>query len=237
MSKRILNIVDDIINQYILDISNTYDISKEELLLKWKQMDHYSLSTTTHSNFNVKTIENTTTNLPSSKKTGYQIFFSLHRNELKKKCPQMSYSEMTKEISNQWNKMNASEKNQYSSEMLPPMQKFTFDELNEKKMSELKEICEKYGIKKGGNKSELIKNLLGQTNTEEKANKVKLGQSMTIPTNDLSVELYMAKGEDRIDFQQEDIENEYESENDDTESKESDVSESSISSIEDDFDV
>jgi uncharacterized protein YunC (DUF1805 family) len=39
-------------------------------------------------------------------------------------------------------------------------QVFTFDDLNKKKMSELKDLCEKFGVKKSGNKSDLIKNIL-----------------------------------------------------------------------------
>jgi len=111
-------------------------------------------------------------------------------------------------------------------------------------MTELKEICEEYGIKKGGNKSELIKNLLGQSESTnvEKSKLAMTSSSMTVVNPDLSVEIeYAKKTETRVDFQQEENEEESDFEEEDdansVESKQSDITESSISLNDDDYDM
>lgn len=226
MSKLIYKSIEDVIEKYIDLISNQYQLNKKDLLEKWNNLNDGKIN-----------VKENNDNQPN-KKTGYQIFFSLKRNELKNNNPQMTYNEITKEISNLWNKLSAQEKNQYSSEMLPTVKKFTFEELNQKKMNELKEICEKYGIKKGGNKTELIKNLLGQNNKSESKPEIKekIVNKMTTPIQDLTVELEINQDEKRIDFQTDEIEEEYESENEsDLESEKSDISESSMSLNEEDY--
>jgi hypothetical protein len=224
MSKLIIKSIEDIVDQYINLLTIDYKLNKIELKKKWDNLSG-----------NDKKIE---TVPQQPKKTGYQIFFALKRNELKTNNPKWTHNEITKEISNLWNKLTPIEKNKYSSEMLPQIQKFTFEELNEKKMSELKEICEKYGIKKGGNKTELIKNLLGQNNENIEQSKTKLVNSIKTPTNDLDLYINTEENEEkRVDFQTEEVEQEsdYDSESD-NDSKESDVSsESSLSLNEEDF--
>jgi len=225
MSKLIIKSIDDIVDQYIQILVGDYKLNKTELKKKWDNLSG-----------NDKKAE-TIPQLP--KKTGYQIFFALKRNELKVNNPKWTHNEITKEISNLWNKLTPVEKNTYSSEMLPQIEKFTFEELNEKKMSELKDICEKYGIKKGGNKTELIKNLLGQNNENIEQPKTKLVNSIKTP-NDLDLYINTEENEEkRVDFQTDEVEQEsdYESQSD-NESKESDVSsESSLSLNEEDFDT
>jgi hypothetical protein len=225
MSQIIFKCLENTIDKYIDVLAVSYKLNKKELKQKWIEMDDLSKKTLP-------------TTMDSNKKNGYQVFFSLKRNELKNTNPQISYAEITKEISNMWNKLSQTEKNKYCSEMLPQLKTtFTFEELNDKKMSELKEICEKYGIKKGGNKSELIKNLLGQnhSNDNNPKSKSKIVQTITTPTNDLSVELYNPE-EKRTDFQMEENDMEYEYSSNSSDDADSDVSESSIELNEEDFD-
>lgn len=82
----------------------------------------------------------------------------------------------------------------------PSIITFTFDELNKKKMSELKELCEKAGVKRSGNKSELIKNLL------EKENKKQFEKKSVLPLDgsDSFLDVYVANSnkQKRSDFEE-----------------------------------
>jgi len=256
MSRLILKSIEEVVYNYIDILSHKYKLEKKELIERWEEMSS-SVSTNLSSSTMVKSTSVVTnaSKAQGNKKQGYQYFFTVKRNEYKTQHPDMmNYSHLNKEISHMWNALSETDKRKYGDDAMMQQKssmlavnerkQYTFEELNKKKMTELKEICEEYGIKKGGNKSELIKNLLGQSESTnvEKSKLAMTSSSMTVVNPDLSVEIeYAKKTETRVDFQQEENEEESDFEEEDdansVESKQSDITESSISLNDDDYDM
>lgn len=216
IGNQINNIVDQHIEKFLLLISTEYSLNKDELTNKWKSFNN--------SNINIDDKKKV------NKKSGYQNFFTIKRMELKNKNPSLSFGELSSIISQEWNKLNIDEKKNYVN-ILPTTTtntQFTFDELNQKKMNDLKDLCEKIGIKKSGNKSELIKNLLGlsSTNDEIKKEDKKLIKKPN-ENVDNTFEIYVSTNDQKrsdiensneiIELEEEefDFEDEYESDSDD----------------------
>lgn len=216
IGNQINNIIDQHIEKFLLLISAEYSLNMDELSNKWKN----------YNNSNINIDEKKKIN----KKSGYQNFFTIKRMELKNKNPNLSFGELSSIISQEWNKLNIDEKTNYVNKLPTTTTKtqFTFDELNKKKMNDLKDLCEKIGIKKSGNKSELIKNLLGlsSTNDETKKEDKKLIKK-TDENIDNTFEIYVSTNDQKrsdiensneiieLDEEEFDFEDEYESDSDD----------------------
>lgn len=216
IGNQINNIVDQHIEKFLLLISTEYSLNKDELINKWKSFNN--------SNINIDDKKKV------NKKSGYQNFFTIKRMELKNKNPSLSFGELSSIISQEWNKLNIDEKKNYVNKLPTTITntQFTFDELNQKKMNDLKDLCEKIGIKKSGNKSELIKNLLGLSSTNDEIKKE--DKKLIKKTNenvDNTFEIYVSTNDQKrsdiensneiIELEEEefDFEDEYDSESDD----------------------
>jgi hypothetical protein len=178
--------------EFLVDKKSNF--SKEELVEKWKEFNE----DVNKKNKSPIMIQQQSTTI---KKSGYQNFFAQKRMEIKAKNPSIAFAELSKIISMEWNKLSQEEKNTFIHQIpqMPP-NNFTLEELNSKKMSELKALCESIGIKKSGNKTELIKNLLGNTVTPEEEKKEKIITPIDKP--DTSLDIYVSsKKEKRSDFE------------------------------------
>lgn len=182
---------------FLNNLSLECSIPEDVLLQKWQ-------------NFNTKTVSDKESSVKETpvaekkvpKKSGYQNFFSKKRLELKTVNPSITFPELSKIISVEWGKLNMTEKNKYLIETpVSVSHSFTIEELNKKKMADLKDLCEKFGIKKSGNKTELIKNLLGKN---QNAAKEVLKPKIIVEADkvDHSLDLYVSsKTEKRSDFE------------------------------------
>jgi hypothetical protein len=191
-------LLDNNILLFLNNLSIECSIPQDVLLQKWEL-------------FNTKPVlskESIATELPIvaekkvPKKSGYQNFFSKKRLELKTANPSITFPELSKIISVEWGKLNMTEKNKYLIETpVSASHSFTIEELNKKKMADLKDLCEKCGIKKSGNKTELIKNLLGKNqNNAKEVPKTKI--TVEVDKVDHSLDLYVSsKTEKRSDFE------------------------------------
>ena len=184
-------LLDNNILLFLEELSSTCSIPKENLFKKWNDFN---------SKKPVSSNENDTVEKKVIKKSGYQNFFSKKRIEIKTANPTISFSDLSKIISTEWNKLDIIEKNKFIHDTIPaPKISLTLEELNQKKMGELKDLCEKYGIKKSGNKTELIKNLLGKNQKAPEPPKSKI----ILPEEkiDHSLDIYVSsKTEKRSDF-------------------------------------
>jgi len=232
MIHEIENLIDEKMKIFLNEISNDYSIDKNDLNKKWQIFINRNTT-----QFDAK----------KSKKSAYQNFFAFKRMEFKGNDSSLSFGELSRKISQEWNKLNDDEKNKYI-DKTPSIckHKFSFEELNQKKMSELKELCENIGIKKSGNKQDLIKNLLGQSNSNHKdtvpsTKKILKNESDIEKTDvaDNSFEIYVSTNDQkRSDIETSEIERINEDEflfddDDDIESEEYE-SDSSEKTIEDD---
>jgi hypothetical protein len=105
----------------------------------------------------------------SGKKSMYQNFFTQKCSELKEQNPGMNFGDISTTVSKLWNSMSKDDQKQYAtadttSTVEAPTTtttEFTYDVLNGKKMDELKLLCEQRGLRRTGNKTFLIRSLLG----------------------------------------------------------------------------
>lgn len=103
------------------------------------------------------------------KKSTYQNFFVQKRLELKEKNPELDFGQLSTQISKMWSSLSKDEQNAYALSSSVPKEKNSVElnatMLKEKKMSELRQLCEERGLKRTGNKSELIRTLLEKQET------------------------------------------------------------------------
>jgi hypothetical protein len=103
------------------------------------------------------------------KKSTYQNFFVQKRLELKQKNPELDFGQLSTQISKMWSALSKEEQNAYALPACVQKEKKSVEldatVLKEKKMSELRQLCEERGLKRTGNKSELIRTLLEKQET------------------------------------------------------------------------
>ena len=99
-----------------------------------------------------------------SKKSFYQIFFSIKRIELKKNNPSLNFGELSKQISKLWNQMNKEEQNEWIKNNVQG-EDVSFPDKSYKnmKITELKNLCIQKGLNIKGNKNDLIMLLTNET--------------------------------------------------------------------------
>lgn len=188
MRDELMNVIDHNITRFLEHLAQSYPqaISLPQLQQSWQ---NFKTSTTTPPPPPLPPSypKNSVPPPVITKKSGYQNFFTIRRLELKTKDPTLSFGDLSKKISAEWNILSASEKSRFMTPVTttlttpcvpddmtapPPHEpvpasppanaSFTLANLNNKKMDELKDLCEKRNLKKSGNKTELIRRLLGQ---------------------------------------------------------------------------
>lgn len=201
MRDELMNVIDQNISKFLQHLAQSYPqaISMPQLQQSWQ--DFKSTTTSPAPGTNPVALSTPTTPAPTtvapapvSKKSGYQNFFTIRRMELKAVNPSLSFGELSKMISAEWNVLQPPEKSRFvnltsasapapvstpppasipapkasSAPLTENNAPFTLQDLNNKKMDELKDLCEARDLKKSGNKTELIRRLLGH-NTDNKA--------------------------------------------------------------------
>lgn len=208
--------LDDNVDRFLDILAEGYKIPKSDLSKKWVD---FNLPVALPEP--LPSVVSTEEKKVKAKKTPYQNYFTKRRTELKTSNSALSFGEISKTISGEWSSFTQDEKNKYLDApsaalplspspplpSLPTPHSFTFDELNAKKMDELKELCEKRGTKKSGNKTQLIKNLMELNTLVQKAEilppqKTILAKLTESDKNDNSLDLYVSSNQEkRSDFE------------------------------------
>jgi len=85
-----------------------------------------------------------------NKKSDYQIFFSIQRNRMVKENPNITFGEISKQVSSMWKKLGSSEKLKYSSTNAVKNTPPSFDSLRAEYLkmptNDLKNLCKEKGI-------------------------------------------------------------------------------------------
>lgn len=165
---KVQTVIDKTVQCFLKSICEDYNLPLDTIEKRWTHYFQPDLVTTEKEN-DVSTV------LPPlkkkiQKKSSYQNFFVLQRLKLKQENPQLNFGELSTTISKMWGSLTKEEQMKYSVEeetvapdenkmscMKPKTTSFRVEELNKKKMSDLREICEKLGIRRTGNKTELIR--------------------------------------------------------------------------------
>lgn len=101
---KVVNLIDDIISQYQIEIhKKNPSIGVEDLKEIWKKMETVSKTNSTK-----KKEEK-----DKKKKTAYQNFFVIARKNVTKENSNLKFGEISKIISSQWNSMTSEEKKKY----------------------------------------------------------------------------------------------------------------------------
>jgi hypothetical protein len=155
LGKTIDSLIHDKVVEFVQSLDST-ETEKNKLIAKWTAFFTSEPQKTKESEKK--------TAVTTAKKSSYQFFFAGRRAELKKKEPGLTFGELSKKISKEWSQLTPQQKESYTKPK--PAPEFTIESLNQKKMDELRALCEQRGIVKGGNKSELIRNLLSNKKQE-----------------------------------------------------------------------
>jgi hypothetical protein len=109
------------------------------------------------------------------KKSDYQTFFSVQRNQMVKQNPNITFGEISKQVSHMWKKLSAEEKSQYSLTVpiSPPTPQNTLENVRKEYMklptADLKNLCKEKGITvpKSRKKDEFITALVEWEETKQ----------------------------------------------------------------------
>lgn len=201
MIKAVTSIIEQSMSEFLKALSESHKIPFDELQSIWED----------HKNSVTNAAENTTSSKNrhhEKKKSAYQRFFAIKTVEIKKTDPHRPFGELSKDISKLWNGMSKEEQSAYSeiSKDENDSESFTKDQLSAMKMSDLKKLCEKKKVRKSGNKTELINNLLLQS-SEEVTKPVEpiLLKRSTIVLDDMEDDNFIGN-EDTIHYKRSEIE-------------------------------
>lgn len=225
--------------RFLEETSKEFDIPFERLKENWRRFNNTStqsvlgtvpsLAPTTGKT----TVEkNKSKTSGTSKKSAYQNYFALKRNELKKDNPELSFGELSTRISSLWKNLSKQEQERFGSTESAPAASvgrrareeetrpsFTFDGLNGMTMCELKKLCESRGLSRTGNKKDLIHTLLRASVSKPETVPVAASVDFSIPPDMEDLEVVVAKNQKRVDIEEEPLlledEHDFEFEEDD----------------------
>lgn len=136
--KKISKDIDASILEFCKEIALQYDIDQDDLLNLWE-----------------KTNQNSTKK--PKKRTAYQNFSSLIRNDVCEENPDFTFGEISKEIGKRWKLLSASQKKKYEIAEESVVSAKNYKNL---KVAQLKDLCKSKGLDYDGKKAELVQRLM-----------------------------------------------------------------------------
>lgn len=174
-SKSLLDALNHTINiyidKYIDEISSRHNLSnKTELKNIWIQISNQSATIILDEVKNKKSNGEKPVMKNNKKKvSSYVVFCNKYRSKLKKENPQMTFGEISKNLGKMWSNLSSDEQLQYKyTDDLDNKDEIIITTTATNKLSsfskltiaELKNECDKYNLKKSGNKNQLIERLM-----------------------------------------------------------------------------
>lgn len=147
--------VAETLKSFFTQVEREYNLPKEALWKKWKEEDKSATA--------VVVPKKETLN----KKSDYQTFFSIQRNKMVKENPNITFGEISKQVSHMWKKLTREEKIQYTAKNTTPItEKTSLEDLRKEYMkissADLKNLCKEKGIvAKFRKKEEIVGALVG----------------------------------------------------------------------------
>lgn len=132
---KVEEVVAENLKQFFTRVECEYSLPKDALWKKWKGEEK-----------SIPIKETTTT----SKKSDYQAFFSVQRNRMVKENPNITFGEISKQVSHMWKKLSPEEKAQHThttaSASASPSQEDMRKEYLKTSTTDLKNLCKEKGI-------------------------------------------------------------------------------------------
>ena len=136
--------VDMSVDTFCQMLSEKYDLNHEEMIKIWMDVSKSKKP-------------------PSKEKSSY-VNYSIHiRSVFQKEFQDLSFGEISTEISKKWKALSQKEKDSYKENDINAKE----DVLTRKTFKELKELCKQYKIKLSGKKAELIDRIEKHRNTQK----------------------------------------------------------------------
>jgi len=145
-------VVNETLIAFFSQVEREFNLPKDILWKKWKGEEKHHLPKKEG----------------SVKKSDYQTFFSIQRNQMVAQNPNITFGEISKQVSHMWKKLSAEEKSQFSYAILasPTTQQNTLENIRKEYMkwsaTDLKSLCKEKGITiaKSRKKEELVNALM-----------------------------------------------------------------------------
>lgn len=150
------------LREFFSTIETEYKLPKDVLWKKWKEEEKTSL-------------------VKKDKKSDYQVFFSIQRNKMIKENPNITFGEISKQVSTMWKNLSAEERLYYSNLL---QNENSLDNLRKDYMKmpihELKNICKQKEIHhKFRKKEEMVNVLMEWEENKQKTQLLNFNQELT----------------------------------------------------------
>lgn len=133
---KIEEVAAETLKSFFTQIEREFNLPKDALWKKWKEEEKSSILTTKKET--------------NSKKSDYQTFFSIQRNKMVKENPNITFGEISKQVSHMWKKLLPEEKIQYTNITPNNNEKMTLENMRKEYMkvstADLKNLCKEKGI-------------------------------------------------------------------------------------------
>lgn len=189
LTTKLEELVAETLMEFFTQVEREYNLPKDALWKKWKGEERTTVIPLKKESVN--------------KKSDYQTFFSIQRNQMVKDNPNITFGEISKQVSLMWKKLTPEEKSQYSHILPHTIQATQLETLRKEYMkmstSHLKDLCKQKGIVSKLRKKEDIVNAL--IDFEEKKNNMNFV---------FKPEEVMSKGRSKLELSAEDKDEEEE---------------------------
>ena len=128
-------------NKYITAISEQYQISEEELSKLWSEVSGLKKKR-------------------GGGKSGYNLFCSDERANIKKRCPGMKPQAVMKELGKRWKALSDSQKSKWNEKAKVPVEDGDWDNMG---VTRLRAECKKQDLPMSGTRAKLIDRLKNPT--------------------------------------------------------------------------
>ena len=136
---KVEDVVVETLKSFFTQVEREYNLPKEALWKKWKGEDKSSTAVVMPKKETI------------NKKSDYQTFFSIQRNKMVKENPNITFGEISKQVSHMWKKLTREEKVQYTANNTTPItEKTSLEDLRKEYIkistADLKNLCKEKGI-------------------------------------------------------------------------------------------
>lgn len=155
LTNKMKELLDEQLKDFFSSIENDYNLPKNTLWKRWEGLPK------------------------KDKKSEYQNFFSIQRNKMVKENPNITFGEISKQVSLMWKNLSIQEKQQYTNNHMKP--NISLDHFRKEylKMTiqELKERCKEKGIVKLRKKEDMINALMDWQESQPLKQEITKGRS------------------------------------------------------------
>lgn len=159
---KMVDVLDQHLQEFFSTIELEFKLPKDILWRKWKEDEKSS-------------------SMKREKKSEYQVFFSIQRNKMVKENPNITFGEISKQVSTMWKNLSVEEKSYYTNVL---QNEHSIDSLRKEyikmPIQELKNLCKQKNItQKFKKKDDIINTLVEWEEEKQKGQLLSFNQELT----------------------------------------------------------